>query len=393
MIRLLHHHRLVAREFRINLTNILGGKGLDHQDVRPTPLVMSFTATAPQAKKSEGNFVSNPCLSSFTMMSFILRPLFPASLAIAAFTILLAGCVTAPTSPKSHSISPDNVRPTDKPPFFSFIKDMVPWGPSKTFKDTQRSFKKLCEKDELVTRETASDAVDLLDHALSQKDIKSNERIALENQRALAQDAFRFYELVANSWQRFGPGIQTNDPYKNEAVLKDYLEALQQATPSFARPGYQSALHKQSTQVERQFNEIVSRIRALEQEYSYSLTEARFTFIQQSARDDISFARNAFSRGKRPWYWVDNDDVIAEGLRPLVRVQECPKVHVSLIQEAIAEDQLIRSELSEKEIRRELNKTKLQPYDQQINYPGNSERAMRDWVRAQWDRKANDLIK
>lgn len=320
----------------------------------------------------------------------ILRYLRSVSVLLAVLA-LFSGCTTTAKAPTSsaHALSLD-LRPTDKPPFFSFVDDMVPWGPSSSFKQAQKSFKALCVNDDLPNRDSASAAVDLLDRALTQPDIKPQERQALEKQHALAQESFRFFELVAHTWNRFGPGIQSADPYVNETALKDYIAELDKAEPSFSRPGYQSALNKQSAAQEQQYNDIARRIRDLEREYSSSLTDAQDQFIQQAARDDVNFARNQYRAGKS--WWNDNEDMIAQGLRPVYRVQNTARVHTSIRSDADRIDRQIRSELSRREIADELSKPANPRYMDETNYPGNSENAKRHWVRSQWNRKSTETL-
>jgi hypothetical protein len=308
-----------------------------------------------------------------------------------AMLALFSGCTTTAKAPTSsaHALSLD-LRPTDKPPFFTFVDDMVQWGPSSSFKQAQKSFKALCVNDDLLNRDSASAAVDLLDRALTQPDIKPQERQALEKQHALAQESFRFFELVAHTWDRFGPGIQSADPYVNETALKDYIAVIDKAAPSFSRPGYQSALHKQSVVQEQQYNDIARRIRDLEREYFSNLTNAQYQFVQQSARNDVDYARNQYRAGKS-WFW-DNNDIIAQGLRPVYRVQTTPQVHTSIRSDADRIDRMIRSELWSRKIDDELRKPELPRYTDETNYPGNSDSAKRQWVRSQWNRKSSESL-
>ena len=301
------------------------------------------------------------------------------------------GCTTTSKTTKipAQALTLD-LRPTDKPPFFSFLDDMLPWGSSRSFKQAQNSFKALCVNDDLLNRDSASSAVDLLDRALAQPDIKPQEREALKKQHALSQESSRFFELVAHTWDRFGPGIQSADPYINETALKDYIAALDKTAPGFSRPGYQSALHKQIASSEQQYNEIARRIRDLEREYFSSLTDEQYQFVQQSARKDVDYARNQYHAGKS-WFW-NNNDTIAQGLRPVYRVQTTPQVHTSIRSDADRIDRMIRSALWSRQIDAELGKPALPRYTDETNYPTNSESAKRQWVRSQWNRKSSETL-
>lgn len=106
-----------------------------------------------------------------------------------AVLALFTGCTTTPkvVPNPAQGLSRD-IRPTDTPPFFSFLDSMLPWwGPSRSFKQAQKAFRALCVKDDLLNREKATAAVDLLDRALTLPDIKPQEREALKKQYALAQ--------------------------------------------------------------------------------------------------------------------------------------------------------------------------------------------------------------
>ena len=308
-----------------------------------------------------------------------------------ALLALFPGCNTTSKTPKSNTqaLSLD-LRPTDEPPFFFSVDDTVPWGTSRSFKQVQKSCKALCNQGDLLNRESASEAVDLLDHALTQPDIKPQERQALEKQHALAHESFRYFELVAHTRDRFGPGIHSADPYVNETALKDYIAVLDKAAPSISRPGYQSAIRKQSATLEQLYNEIARRIHDLEREYFSSLTDSQFQFVQQSARNDVDYARKQYRAGKG-WF-NDNEDVIAQGLRPVYRVQSTASVHTSIRSDADRIDRLIRSELNQREIDAELRKPALPRYADETNYPGNSENAKRQWVRSQWNHKISETL-
>jgi hypothetical protein len=190
-------------------------------------------------------------------------------------------------------------------------------------------------------------------------------------------------EFVAHSWDRFGPGIQSADPYVNETALQNYLAELRKAAAGLQRAAYRDAVDKQIVQIERQLTAITRRIRELEQEYSFDLTEAQHGFIQKAARDDLKLARSEYATGCR-WYWFNDKDRIARGIRPVRRVEGSPRVHASIRNDAERLDELICSKLSETRIDRELRKPPLPAYERELNYPGNSEMAKREWVRSRW---------
>lgn len=104
----------------------------------------------------------------------------------------------------------------------------------------------------------------------------------------------------------------------------------------------------------------------------------------------MQYARNQYRAGKN-WFW-DNNDVIAQGLRHVYRVQVTPQVHTSIRSEADRIDRMIRSELWSGQIDAEFSKPALPRYADETNYPGNSESAKRQWVRSQWNRKSSETI-
>ena len=270
----------------------------------------------------------------------------------------------------------------------------TPFGPfsSKTFSQTEKAYHKLCKDGESTTRENASAAVDLLNHALAQPDLKPAEREALNRRYEAAQESARFLEFVAHSWERFGPGIQSSDPYVNETALQNYLAELRKGAAGLQRAAYREAVDKQIVKIERQTTEITRHIRNLEQEYSFSLTEVQHGFIQKAAKSDVALARNEYKAGRRPWYWFDDKDRIARGIRPVRRVEASPLVHASIRSDADRLDELICSALSQTRIDRELQKPPLPAYERELNYPGNSEMAKKEWVRSRWQQSPNKSL-
>lgn len=302
---------------------------------------------------------------------------------ILGVTLLATGCATAPRKPAPGIVPPVNVKPSDKPPFTAFLDGVFPWRPSKTFSQTQRAFSRLCKHGELPDRDAAAEAVNLFDSSLSQPDLKPQEREALEKQLSNSREAFRFFDLVVKTQERFGAAATSSDPYVKEEGLKAYIQTYNTAVGGFSRPGYVDAIANHLLEVEPLLNSTAKKIRSLEREYSDSQVEAQNNFVQTAAHLDIKQARNHYHAGKG--FWGDNEWEISKGLPLVQRVLESPRVHTSTRNEADGVKGMIWNELGRSERDRALS-TRLPDYEQETNYPGNSETGKRDYVRKQWDR-------
>lgn len=302
-------------------------------------------------------------------------------------TLLVNGCATAPKKPASDIVTPAIVKPSDKPPFTAFLDGVFPWGPSKTFSQTQRAFSRLCKQGELPDRDSASKAVDLFEKALRQPDLEAQERTALEQHLANSREAYRFYDLAVTNYERFGPGIESSDPYKQEEALKGYIKTYRSEATSFTRDGYRAAVNKHILDVEPRLNALARKIRNLEREYSDDRAQAQNNFIQTSARQDIQQARNHYHAGKGRWFSNDNEWEISKGLSFVQRVVTSPRVHTSLRSEAEVVKRMIWRELGQNDINRAFSSLP-PPYEKETNYPGNTESGMRAYVRQQWGRES-----
>jgi len=272
-------------------------------------------------------------------------------------------------------------------------KSLSAFHTSNTYVQVERSVGALRTNGEYPSAKNASQAVDLIEKALAQADLKSREREALKKQAEAARETFQFLEFIDHSWNQYGPGIRANDPYVNEASLRDYLAAIQSEKAAVKRPAYREALDKHYVDMDRQLNEISRRIRGLEKQYSFNLTQMQFDFIQQAAQYDVALARNKYKAGKRPWYWLDDKSLIAQGLRPVRRVEASPRVHASIRADAESVDQLICASLSYNRITMEVQRPRLPAYETELSYPADTDLAKRQWVKKQWEQNLpNSLV-
>ena len=261
-----------------------------------------------------------------------------------------------------------------------------PTRPSKgtsVYEGTLQTLSTIAPDGNYTTFAQAATAHELLERALSSETLKAKEARALDALRSVADDAMVYLGCLQKTREIYTPRAQAflkhGKPYSLEALYRKIIEDIRENEAHLKHPEFRARLRAERTAWEDALAAVAHRIASVETDYRQSLAVRQRDFVNRAAHEDIRFSRDQFVAGKGPWYWVDDEDIIARAVAPLERVLSSPEVHSSLRDEARDFRRKVLGELWQGQIDRE-TRSPLPPYHRESNYPAYREEAMQSFV-------------
>ena len=254
---------------------------------------------------------------------------------------------------------------------------------SSIYEQTLHALAMIAPDGNYTTFTQAATAHELLERALSASTLKANEARGLDLLKSVSADAMVSLGCLQKIQEAYTPRAQAflkqGQPYSLEALYRKIIEDIRENEAHLSHPEFRARLRAERDAWEGALAAVAQRIEAMERDYHQFLAVRQRDFVNQAADADFRFARTQYVAGKGPWYWVDDENIIARAVAPLERVLTTPEVHSSLRDQARDFRRTVYSELWQSQIDREMQSL-LPPYHRESNYPAFSDEAMRTFV-------------